>query len=448
MNDIRARAKAFYNALNFDRPIDFGADHLVENSLDASLYVEGLHGERDPAQELADQIDFSDSSGSYLFTGNRGTGKTTELLRLANILHEYDCEVFYADMAEYLTMTQRVEVTDFLISVLGAFSEKVGQRFPGKEIGKAGFFERVRSLLAADVQFTEIKIPTGWVEFKAALNQNPTFKEELQKRTRGLVEQLVRQARDFVLEAVSHIRGERVHPDRKVVLIVDSVERLRGVGDTADVREVFKSAETLFSSHFDKLRFSGLTVVYTIPPYLSALAGGLGSVYAGGRIYALPSVHIYECCPAAGEEPASHAEGLAKMQAVVEKRYPQWRDFLTEVQIERTAQHSGGDLRDYFRMLRLAVARVPALPNLPVPDRLIGDAEDAVRGDMLPIAADDRAWLASIMMSHRAELPSLDKLPDFARLQEGKYLLHYRNGGDWYDVHPLLRDEVTAGGHP
>jgi len=448
MSELRARARVLYNALNFDTPVNFGQDELVKG-LGRDKYVENLHGgaDRDPVQELANQIDLSDSAGAYLFTGNRGTGKTTELLRLATILRDYDCEVFYADMAEYLTLTQRIEVTDFLISVLGAFSEKVAERF-GEDPGKRGFFERVRDfLINTNVQFTEVKLPAGPVEFKAALQQNPTFKEQLQKKTRGLVEQLVRQARDFALEAAQYVRGQRADTDRKLVLIVDSVERLRGVGDTQDIREVFKSAETVFSSHADKLRFTALNIVYTVPPYLSALAGALGSVYAGGRIYALPSVHIYECCPQPGEEPAPYLQGIAKMRDVVEKRVPQWRDFFTEAQLARLAQHSGGDLRDYLRMMRLAVARVLQSGQLPIPDALITDAENAVRNDMLPIADDDRDWLHRITVSHKPELPSLDSLPDFARLQEGKYLLHYRNGEDWYDVHPLLRAEVSTSGN-
>jgi hypothetical protein len=448
MSELRARARVLYNALNFDTPINFGQDELVKG-LGRDKYVENLHGaaDRDPVQELANQIDLSDSAGAYLFTGNRGTGKTTELLRLATILRDYDCEVFYADMAEYLTLTQRIEITDFLISVLGAFSEKVAERF-GDDPGKRGFFERVREfLINTNVQFTEVKLPAGPVEFKAALQQNPTFKEQLQEKTRGLVEQLVKQARDFALESALYVRGQRADPNRKLVLIVDSVERLRGVGDTQDIREVFKSAETVFSSHADKLRFTALNVVYTVPPYLSALAGALGSVYAGGRIYALPSVHIYECCPQPGEGPAPYDQGLARMRDVVEKRVPQWREFFAEAQLARLAQHSGGDLRDYLRMLRLAVARVLQSGQLPVPDALITNAEDAVRNDMLPIADNDRDWLRRIMTSHKPELPSLDALPDFARLQEGKYLLHYRNGEDWYDVHPLLRVEVSAGGN-
>ena len=135
-------------------------------------------------QELANQIDLSDSAGAYLFTGNRGTGKTTELLRLATILREYDSEVFYADMADYLTLTQRIEVSDFLISELGAFPEKIADRFK-EDPGRPSFFERLRSFLNSNVQFNEIKVPAGWIEFKAALQQNPTFKEQLTTDARG-----------------------------------------------------------------------------------------------------------------------------------------------------------------------------------------------------------------------------------------------------------------------
>ena len=446
MNDVRARAKALYNALDFSRPINFGQTELVEDDQAQSeeLYVPSLHGGDatfDPVQELADQIDFSVSSGAYLFTGNRGTGKTTELMRLAKILRGYGCAVFYVDLSEYLLLTQRVEITDFLISVLGALSEKVRDRF-GEDVGRAGFLQRIWSFLNAEVKFEGIALPAGPAQLKAALLHTPGFKEELQRRTRGHVQTLVEKAQQFALEVAEHVRHKLHEPDMKIVVIVDSVERLRGIGDSADVREVFKSAETLFGSHADLLRFTGLSVVYTIPPYLQALAGGLGAHYAGGRIYALPSVHVYECCPEPGQWPEVSDEGVGKLLAIVERRFAGHAEFFADGQLRQLARSSGGDLRDFFRMARLAVTRGPSVPTLPLPSRVIEDAEDAVRRDMLPIAHDDRAWLAKIAHSHRPELPSLDKLPEFARLQQGKYVLQYRSGEDWYAVHPLLRQEL------
>ncbi len=444
MSELRNRKKQFFNTLNFNEPINFGVEGLVENSLEEELYVPNLHGnnDNDSVRQLADYIDFSENAGAYLFTGNRGTGKTTELLRLAKILNDYGMEVFYVDMSEYLNLSQRVEISDFLISVLGAFSEKVGQR-TGSEPGKKGFFERVWNFLQTEVKFTEFNIK-GPLEFKAAMNLNPTFKDKLQSATRGYVQQLVKQGRDFADEAVKLIRQWRGDENRKVVLIIDSVERLRGAGDASDESAVFKSVETLFSAHREELRFTDLNMVYTVPPYLQALAGALGAGYAGGRIYALSNVHIYKKKPTDGKEPEISEIGQEKMLAIVAKRYPDWADFFDKHQLYRLAKSSGGDLRDYFRMMRLVLTKSAAI--LPVPNNYLDDAENAVRNDMLPIAADDREWLAKISLSHEPELPSLNLLPKFARLQDGKYLLNYRNGEDWYDVHPLLRDEVKSSG--
>lgn len=446
MNDLRSRAKAFYNALDMDKPVGHGLDKLNVPALPQSLYIEQIHGNalHDPVQQLADQIDFAESAGSYLFTGNRGTGKTTELLRLAKILDSYRCEVFYADLSEYLNLNQRIEVSDFLIAIIGALSEKVRDRFNSDVAGR-GYFERIGDFLRSEVKMTEMKFGAGGVDVKAALSQNPTFKETLQQKTRGHIEILVKQAREFVLEVLAHVRHACADPNRKVVLIIDSVERLRGMGDAKNVHEVFKSAETLFSAHAEKLRFMGLNIVYTVPPYLQAMAGSLGSYYAGGRVYSLPSVHIYEGCPAQGALPKIDTkDGPQKMLAVVEARYPDWRDFFTEPQLRDLAQAAGGDLRDFFRMLRLAITRAPSLGQLPLNDAALSDAKAAVRNDMLPIAADDLDWLEKVASTHKPALESLDKLPDFARLQQSKYLLHYRNGEDWWDIHPLLRDELQA----
>lgn len=447
MNDVRSRAKTFYNALDLDRPIDFGVAGLVDNGLDEALYVKNIHGEgdRDLVAELAGHIDFSASAGAYLFTGNRGTGKTTELLRLAKLLKGYGCEVFYADMSEYLILTQRIEISDFLISVLGAFSEKIAARF-GNAPGRLGFFERVRSFLNTNVTFEELSLPVGAAELKASLTQNPTFKEQLQIKTRGVVERLVKEARDFALEAVLQVRAQEADPDRKVVLIVDSVERLRGVGDAEDIGEVFKSAATLFSSHADKLRFTGLTVIYTIPPYLSALAGGLGAYYAGGRIYYPPErPHL--------RVPAGRRTGTGSVRCRDREdgrdrgpAIPRMAGFLrrgaASAARAELRRRSAGLLPHAAPEPRPGPRAAQAPRPGPDPDRCRG------RGAQRHAAhRRRRPRLARTDQGNDPNLPSLDQLSELARLQQGKYVLQYRNGEDWYDVHPLLRRAVVPSGN-
>lgn len=441
-NELRAKVKRCINTLNPQQPIVFGQSSLVKDGADERLYVPSLHGgDKDLVQELSDQIDFDEGGGTYLFSGNRGTGKTTELMRLAQLLGKMDCEVFYVNMAEYLNLTKAVEIPDFLISVLGAFSEKIEERF-GENPGKLGFFDRASKFLKTNVQINGFTIPVAGVDLKMTLLEDPVFKQKLQEGLRGHVTKLVMDARVFVTEAVELVRS-KTSADKKIVLIVDSVEQLRGIGGSNDIAEVFKSAETLFSGHADKLRFSPLHLVYTVPPYLSALVGSLGALYSGGKIYMLPSVHVYEGLPKDGTAPIQSEAGLDTMVEVVKGRFPEWEEFFSRTQLQRLAASSGGDLRDFFRLVKLCISQALYKP-LPLLDDVLKGAESDLRNDM-PLAHDDRDWLRKVVKSHKRELDNIDRLPDFARLTESKYILNYRNGDDWFDVHPLLRATVVDG---
>lgn len=110
------------------------------------------------------------------------------------------------------------------------------------------------------------------------------------------------------------------------------------------------------------------------------------------------------------------------------------------------AKASGGDLRDFFRLVRecpnmLSIARL----NDPVAEltgEMVRRAEDALRNDFLPIAEADARWLARIHQSKQAALPSTDDLPTLARFFDTNLILNYVNGEPWYDIHPLLNDEI------
>jgi hypothetical protein len=51
----------------------------------------------DPIKQLEQRIKFADPESLSLFSGFRGSGKTTELFRLRKRLQEMDCTVLYAD---------------------------------------------------------------------------------------------------------------------------------------------------------------------------------------------------------------------------------------------------------------------------------------------------------------------------------------------------------------
>jgi energy-coupling factor transporter ATP-binding protein EcfA2 len=432
----------FRKALD-DRPLDSA------NPVDEQLYVNDLHLQQDgidPIRLLADQMEcdreFTAKTGaSYLFTGQRGTGKTTELLRLKRLLTEKrGAQVFYLDIAEYLNLTTKVDIPDFLISVIGGFSEKVkASPLIDADPAYSGYWERIGHFLKSEIKLEGIEatVPTGAgveIGLAAALRTDPSFKEELQKKTRGHVARMVADARAFVRDAVALIRKKTRRPDEQVVLIVDSFERIRGVGQSSE--EVFASVHDLFSGQADNLKFPGLQIVYTIPPYLLAMAASLAAYYDGGAVYALSSVHLFE-----SRSRTVSPAGRQQMTDIVGRRYLAWRNIIEEPLLERLAISSGGDIRDYFRMIQMCLMRAMQKDNTVSP-ALLDTTEAMLRRDMLPIAEEDLKWLKKIAATNDACLPSNSKLSTLARFFDGKLVLNYRNGEDWYDVHPLIRENV------
>jgi len=385
----------------------------------------------DPITELADRISFSQSQSVNLFTGQRGSGKSTEFRRLRKMLIEDDCEVFLLDMRDYINLTTPVEISDFLISIMAALSEAVEDRYK-KSPQHRGYWERLKDMLLSEVKLSEVEI-SG---IKASLKDDPSFKLQLQQSLKGHVARIVKDAHGFARDVVELIRKKTRDENKKIVLLVDSVEQLRGVG--ADGSEaVYKSVENLFSGHADNLKIPMLHIVYTIPPYLTPLAPNLGKLLGSNLGCTLPCIHVQQ------KNNQADIAGLAIMRELVKKRCPaQGQTIFTALQLDELAKASGGDLREFFGLIRDSVVKARGI--FPIPDTVITQTLNHARRGMLPIAQKDKNWLIKIADSKEAKLEDIEHLPVLARFFDTKLVLNYRNGDDWYDVHPLLRDEIRS----
>lgn len=430
MASIQAQQKAlrtFYEALK-DQPLE----------PDDKFYVPGLHVEDvggDPILDLATQIDWTEGGGVYPFTGQRGTGKSTELRRLRIELTKRGHVALMADMAEYMNFTTTVEVGDFLITIMGALSECVERDYDADATHES-YWDRMVRFLGTEVKLEGIDLKGGGATLKMSLKDDPDFRRRVQEGLRGHVAKLAQQAREFAGSVVALVRQKRQEPDKKVVFIVDSVERIRGIG--SDAEAVYKSVENLFSGHADKLFLLPLHVVYTIPPYLPILSAGIGAHLGGHAVYSLPSVHVFK-----NRSREASETGLGIMERIITQRFSDWATIFTRDALRRLALSSGGDLRDFFRLIRICLTRA-ASPGttLPVGPLILEHAETMVRNEMLPLAAEDLQWLKRIAATKDASLEAVKDLPVLARYFETKLVLNYRNGSDWYDVHPLLRKQV------
>jgi predicted AAA+ superfamily ATPase len=67
-------------------------------------------GCEDPIDQLLKRIDYAETESLSLFSGFRGSGKTTELFRLKKNLKDLGYTVLYADALDYVNPASPIEI--------------------------------------------------------------------------------------------------------------------------------------------------------------------------------------------------------------------------------------------------------------------------------------------------------------------------------------------------
>ena len=260
-----------------------------------------------------------------------------------------------------------------------------------------------------------------------------------------------KQVQQFAGEIMEFVR-QRSQRER-VVVIVDSLERLRGVSG-ADQDAMFQHVVATFAGDFDRLRVPGASVVYATPPYLALLADVRNFV----TYYSLASVRVY-CKPIADdthtpERRQPRPDGLEKMRRLIERRLAEWALVMDAGALDQLTLASGGDLRHFMQRLvsgvvgqaQFALDRLPLKKDDPIIKRVL----DENRGETERLTVRSE-WplLAYIAQHHKAIAADRgDSLRTLAHLFDTRVVLNYRNGEEWFDIHPLLWRLIDAQDEP
>jgi hypothetical protein len=413
------------------------------------LYTSG--DREDPVARLQTQIDWQGPQSLQLFSGFRGSGKTTELFRLRQQLRAQGTVVIYADALEYINPAEPIAISDLLLILAGAFSDRLEKDWDiplGEESfwkRAAGFLQRTTLSVTEATASVEADSPAkdvlgglkGGIELKLALKEASSFRQRLREFLQNRLVELKAEVDHFVEEGVKALR--RKHgADKRLVFIFDNLEQLRG--SITNEHEVIHSVERVFASHLDKLRLPYLHMVYTVPPWLKFLLPGL-------QVEVLPTFRLWNH----GPQRNRHAVAWKSMRQLVEKRFE--KDGLAALfgaswpndPADKLISASGGHFRDLFRLLREVLVRVQTQTrSLPITPPVVEGAIARVREDYLPISEEDARQLAVIAAGDASILSdaSAAQAAKTSRLLDLHLVLYFSNGGDWYDIHPLIRDEV------
>ena len=319
------------------------------------------------------------------------------------------------------------------MAISGSFSDAIeGLGLPG---APPRFWDTLVELLGR-IEFngisTTLDAGVASATIKANLKSDPSFKGRLQEHMAGHLGSLVNDVHGFFERCVSTLRDSN-GDDLEAVFLVDSIEHFRGT--LVNVGDVQSSVETLFVSHAERLHLPHLHVVYTVPPYLKVRYSNVGSLYEPGGLHVLPALKLKS------QEGDVFPQGYDAMERVVAARGDWERLLGNRSALDRLVRYSGGHLRDLLRLLAEVLRRAT---ELPVSEDTVDSAINQLRTEFLPIAESDARWLAKIARSHQTALARTNDLPALARFFDTHLALCYRNGDEWYDVHPLISDHVAS----
>lgn len=430
-DEFTAQLKTFHNTLQNNVPLDAGSD----------LYVPILqqNPSADPILQLFQRIDFAESESVNILTGFRGNGKSTELLRLKHLLEEQGHIVILTNMQQYILLTKPLELGDFLLSLIAALADNA-VKIHGIETIKGSPLERLWDFLnetEIDIEKIDVKgnVGVATANIAARLRRDASFKKQVQEKLRGKLDGLVQNAHAYILDLVSALKNG--DENKKIVLLVDSLEQIRGVGE--DAQSVYDSIVELFSGQAANLALPNVHVVYTVPPFLIPSAPNIVRNLGGNPICIWPNIHVRD------KKNLDDSNGLKIMLDIVARRYADWNKFYRQDQIFKLANLSGGDIRDFFRLVRegllgVSTSRIGNLDNKPnaVTDEMIDRAIAQLSNEFQPIPDNDRVQLRKIHESKHHALESMADLPTLTRFLDANMIMNYLNGEPWYDVHPVL----------
>jgi hypothetical protein len=374
-----------------------------------------------------------------MLTGHKGSGKTTELNRVASALHsgaggkKVFVSTLYAqrwlDIEDVQPEDLVLQIVRQLVADLQAAGMNLGaQRF-------CGFFQSLRDRFRG-VRLESVDLGADPLTFSFALNDFPTARREFRDLLQGQLPKVYDLVnRELLPEARTHLATKGFED---ILLIIDDLDK---IPQKVLSEQGLTNHENLFLDNAATLRAISCSLLMTIPIELaySPAQGRLRDDY-GAAIGTIPLVTVVdrrgdpvELGERALAEVVGRRARVAFDEPMADPIAAAKRIFVIPNDLIRVLHLSGGHFRSLLVMLTELLDWVD---ELPVPTAALNRylpraAKDLARG-LLPEAKD---VLRAVVSTKEA---SSD--PRFFDLLRNHYVFAYEAGEDeyWYDINPLL----------
>ncbi len=423
--DIEELLDNIYNAFT-PMPLPAGDAKYVE--------CREVRGDVEILQDLGKSIRRSRELTCQLYSGYRGTGKTTELLRLKAYLEQQKCFVVYFAADEEDISVQDVQYADILLACTRHLLAQLKQA-DSTPIANwlRDRLQDLKDILLTEINVEKLTIETQLNQFAkltAAIRTEPSQRQKIREKVEPHTETLLKALNAFIADAKKNL------PDGKtqLVVIADNLDRIVPI-----FRDNGRSNhEEIFLDRHEQLKDLNCNIVYTVPISMiySRWATDLKDNYGIPQV--LPSVMVQY------PDGSPYDAGIGKLKETIKRRIDPYTTLDLETEIfeskevlEQLCRMSGGYMRDLIQLTQEAINRTD---QLPISARAVQRAIAEVR-DIYQRAVEENQWqtLAQVHKSNEIANDNLHRSLLFNRcLLEYRYLNQKGEKYIWYDVHPLI----------
>lgn len=384
---------------------------------------------KDTLDRLEQAIDDADEDGKLIFSGHRGCGKSTLLARFGKQMMQQGYFVVFFSIADLVEMSA-VDHINILYAIAVQLLSKATERqvpIPSKDkevilnwLGTTRTETTSRSLASeAGVGGDVLKLVT------AKLKTESTFREEIKHTYERRISELVEKVEKIA-------RCVRDAAKKDVLVIIDDLDKLD-----------LKLVEEIYKNNINALFQPKLRIVFTIPiavirdielrTILQTASGSPIQQMEVVRFFPKEERHTPQAEPAANK--------VKLFLEVLERRIPS--DLIDPKTAHKLILSSGGVMRELVRIARaccsqclLQLRREPMQTEIQITDEILDLALQDLRNDFAASLGTSRYQI--LATTYRNGEPDEVNDPEFLLLLHGLYVLEYRNGDLWYDVHPML----------
>ncbi|MBD2342377.1 AAA family ATPase [Calothrix sp. FACHB-156] len=416
-----------YNAFNPFEPLPADDIRYVD--------CQDVRGDADILQELGNRMRLANTNTCQLYSGHRGAGKSTELLKLKKYLENRQFYVVYFAADEEDIDSEDAQYTDILLACTRRLLKDLKEIANPRPIldWLKNLWGELKDLAQTPIEFESMAVEAQIAQFAkltANLRAVPQLRQQIRQKIDPHTVTLIQVLNEFLTDAKQHLPNGC----NKLAVIVDNLDRMVLVkdGDSTNYEEVFVDRS-------GQLKGLDCHLIYTAPISLLYSKRGTDIRDIYGECLILPMIMVKT------PDGETYQPGLKKVKELISKRVRQIAPELsleTEIfdspnTLERLCLMSGGHVRNLLLLTQDAIGRTEELPI----------TENAVRRAITQARDTYRRTVENSQWSLLAEVSRSKKLPGddlYRSLMYNRCLLEYKYFDDegemqrWYDIHPLI----------